>query len=342
MSAMDVAAWLDGLGMRAAERQGSTALDSAPDAPELDDPQTISPELLNELRADLEATAAWCIASVPAAMRPLRLPKSRLADLSRCERMTVAKADAPSFDDDISPARFGGIALDRFVVHQLVAGRVLDPVTELRGALIAEGEWAALDYLDGLSDGEAQVALWPLVGAVTDAWSGIEAEWVPRTQSAAMLALADGAVICSGLLDVEFGGQVAGRPSALVEVKSGKPAQAHADEVYLYALLVSLRDGVAPAEVARWYPGGGPVAVPVSIGMVESAARRLSDSIEQWGSLRAGRPAEERPGWWCRFCPAADECPSARVDLPVDPDELADELAGGFGAAESESEDDDA
>lgn len=305
---MDVAAWLEGL-----------------PAPEPD-----SAEFLDEVRADLEATARWCTAELPADVLPLRLPKSRLADLGRCERLALARFETPTFDDEMTEARFRGMALDRFVVHQLVAGRLLDPVTELRGALAAEGEWAALDHLDSMDDVEAQAALWPLVGAVTDAWSAVDAEWVPRTQSPAMLSLADGAVVCSGLLDVEFGGPVAGRPGAVVEVKSGRPSAAHADEVYLYALVVALRDKVAPAEVARWYPGGGPVGLPVTTAVVETAARRLGDGIEQWAQLRAGRPAEEHAGWWCRFCPVADECPSARTDTPVEDGELDAELADGF------------
>ena len=69
LSAMDVAAWLEGL-----------------PAPEPD-----SAEFLDEVRADLEATARWCTAELPAEALPLRLPKSRLADLGRCERLTVAR-----------------------------------------------------------------------------------------------------------------------------------------------------------------------------------------------------------------------------------------------------------
>jgi len=305
---MDVAAWLEGL-----------------PAPEPD-----SAEFLDEVRADLEATARWCVAELPAEALPLRLPKSRLADLGRCERLATARFERPSVDDEMTEARFRGLALDRLVVHQLVAGRLLDPVAELRGALAAEGEWAALDHLDAMDDVEAQAVLWPLVGAVTDAWSAIDASWVPRTQAPAMLSLADGAVVCSGVLDVELGGPVADRPGAVVEVKSGRPSAAHADEVYLYALVVALRDRAVPAQVARWYPGGDPVGLPVTTAVLESAARRLGDGIEQWASLRAGRPAEERPGWWCRFCPDAADCPSVRADSPVDEDELESELADGF------------
>ncbi|MFM7061991.1 MAG: hypothetical protein ACKO04_00650 [Actinomycetes bacterium] len=309
---MDVAAWLEGLL-----------------APE---PDLV--ELLDEVRADLEATARWCASELPPDAVPLRLPKSRLADLGRCERLALARFERPALDDEMTGARFRGMALDRLVVHQLVAGRLLDPLAELRGALAAEGEWAALDHLDAMDDVEAQAVLWPLVGAVTDAWSAIDPSWVPRTQAPAMLSLADGAVVCSGVLDVELGGPVADRPGAVVEVKSGRPSAAHADEVYLYALVVALRDRTPPSQVARWYPGGGPVGLPVTSAVLETAARRLGDGIEQWASLRAGRPAQERPGWWCRFCPDAADCPSVRSDAP-DPDvqddsELDDELSEGW------------
>ena len=115
-----------------------------------------------------------------------------------------------------------------------------------------------------------------------------------------------------------------------MERSARRAAAPEANDVSPDALVGEPRDKVAPAEVGRGYPGGGPVGLPVTNEVVETAARRLGDGIEQWAQLRAGRPAEEHPGWWCRFCPVADECPSARTDTPVEDGELDAELADGF------------
>jgi hypothetical protein len=296
-------------------------------------PPPVHHGLLDDLRAHLDARAAAAAARVDEDHLPLRLPKSRLGDLGRCERLAVARAahrdDTPTW----SPAALRGVALDRFVAHQLVAGRVLDPGEVLRGMLAADASWSALAAVEDLDDGELSDLVDPLAEAVAQGWSGIDDAWAPRTQSSAMLVLADAQVVCSSVLDVELGGPPGDLPAILVEVKSGRPVSEHASEVYLYALLVALRDGAAPAEVARWYPGAAPAAIAVTDGLLETAAARLEDGIVAWAQLAAGRPPDEAPGVWCRWCPDAPRCPSVeRGDLRPDradgddPGEVAVEL----------------
>jgi hypothetical protein len=91
-------------------------------------------------------------------------------------------------------------------------------------------------------------------------------------------------------------------------------ASAHPHEVYLYALLVALRDRAVPAVVARWYPGADPVGLPVTLGVLEAAAARLAAGTRQWAELLSGAVPDERAGGWCGWCPDRAECPSASVD----------------------------
>ncbi|HNA37260.1 MAG TPA: hypothetical protein PLZ72_12990, partial [Microthrixaceae bacterium] len=77
-----------------------------------------------------------------------------------------------------------------------------------------------------------------------------------------------------------------------------------------YALLTALRDGRAPAAVARWYPGGALATMAVTSDVLESAARRLGAAIDAWAELAVGRPPRERPGPACSWCPDAGVCPS--------------------------------
>jgi len=273
---------------------------------------------LADLRSDLEATARQAVALLGAELGPqepgaMRLPKSRLAALALCERSAVA-AEGASREDAPGAAALRGIALDRFVIHQLRAGRVREPVADLRAMLRAEGEWATLAALDELEAAEPEAAarlLDPLATSVAEHWAGIPAEWNARTQARATLHLAQGRVVSSGLADVELGGHGTGLPQVVVEVKSGAPSAAHLAEVALYALLVGLRDGRAPDVVARWYPGGAPAATEVTDGLLDSATRRLADGIATWAELKVGRPPSEVPGSWCTWCPAADDCSSA-------------------------------
>ena len=278
---------------------------------QLVEPTPVDPELIEQLRAQLDAVAAAATSGLPSEVLPLRLPKSRLADLDRCERTALARFRARSTDGPSSDAALRGVAVDRFVAHQLVAGRVLDPVESLTSMLAAEAEWSPLARLDELSEHEAAQLIDPLATLVAEGWSGIAAQWEPRAQSRAMVVLGDGAVVCSSVVDVELGGPSTTLPSVVVEVKSGRPAAAHQSEAYLYGLLVALRDRVAPIEVARWYPGSDIAAVPVSAGLLESAAVRVQDGIRRWAQLVDGRPPAESPGVWCRWCPEAEACPSA-------------------------------
>lgn len=270
--------------------------------------------VLDGLRSDLEHVAADALASTPRPLEaedlPLRLPKGRLADLERCERSAVARAVA----DDVPAsglAMLRGTALDHFVAHQLVAGRVREPVTDLTSMLEATGDHDSLASMAGIDLAVLEPELDSLAAAVADAWSGIDAAWAPRVQTPAALVLAHGACICRGVLDVELGGPGTGLPGVVVEVKSAPPAAAHPHEVYLYALLVALRDHAAPAVVARWYPGAAPVGITVTTGVLEAAAARLAAGLRRWAQLRAGATPAERPGGWCSWCPDRGPCPSA-------------------------------
>src|SRR5690606_24035569 len=78
----------------------------------------------------------------------LRLPKSRLAALGRCERSAVALAREHTGPDAVSRPMLVGVAHDRFVIHQLHGGRVREPLEDLRDMLLAEGEWELLDAVD--------------------------------------------------------------------------------------------------------------------------------------------------------------------------------------------------
>jgi hypothetical protein len=284
-------------------------------------PEPIPAADLDELRRDLEhgaldALAPWRAAIGHEAL-PLRVPKSRLAQLQQCQRFAVAAQDHPG-DAPPSQAMLRGVALDHFVAHQLVAGRIREPLADLTSMLEASGDWSTLAALDELDVAESEELLGPLAAAVADAWAGIDPAWMPRVESRASLVLADGGAMCAGVVDVELGGPATTRPGVVIEVKSGSVAAQHPAEVYLYALLLALRDRSAPAVVARWYPGDEPAGLAVTMGVLEAAARRLVDGLATWAGLVAGARPTESPGPWCSWCVDAPRCPSALSSTGAD------------------------
>jgi hypothetical protein len=284
---------------------------------EFEPPVEVHQAFIEQLREQLEATAVHAAALVrdtaPDKL-PIRVPKSRLADLDCCERKALAASQEDRDAQVISEAMLRGVALDRFVTYQLVAGRVTEPMQTCISMLAAEADDSAIAAFEALGPEVTAALIDPLAAQVADAWSGIDPAWVPRTQSKVAAVLADGAVVCSGIIDVELGGPSAGVPAVVVEVKSGRPAASHQAEAYLYGLLLALRDGIAPGAVARWYPGSDLAAVSVSEGLLESAALRLEQALLRWAELLAGRTPQESAGPWCGWCPDNAVCPSRRVD----------------------------
>ena len=313
-----VAAWLGAAVGTVAE------LAAAAPADDVAAPSVVEASIVDELAAALEAAASDVVEALgrhgsvlAGATDPVRLSKGRLDRLDRCERSALAEArDGADSGDPVALLR--GIALDRFVAHQLRAGRVLDPLGDLRELLTVELDDATLGLIDAVGEERATEVVAPLATTVADAWSGIDPAWVPRTQSRATLVLADGAVVCSGVLDVELGGIHTGLPGVVVEVKSGRPFPSHPAETYLYALLCAVRDGRPPAVVVCWYPGSAPAALAVTTGVLETATLRLERGIRRWGELLAGDEPSERPGPWCSWCSDADVCPSSAVQGPTD------------------------
>lgn len=283
---------------------------------DLQRPADVTPGFLSDLRGYLDESAGEATADLDPDLLPLRLVKSRLTSLGRCERLAVAEAFRRPAVEPLSPQQFRGIALDMFVVHQLTAGRVLDPTAALRSMAAAEDNQEILEYIDAVEedDGPSLAEVLDLLAtAAADGWSDVSGDWLPRTQTRAT-AIFGGSVVCSGRIDVELGGTVSGRPGVVVEVKSGSPRPEHVAELYFYALLVALRDSVAPAAMLRWYPGGAPAVSPVSAAVLESVAVRVADAMLNWAALVRGSGPSERAGPWCKWCPDASVCPSFEAD----------------------------
>lgn len=292
----------------------------------------VCPDEVDDLRRALDVEAARLLdaAGVAADADPVQMSKSRLAHLDRCERSAAAPSTLRP-TEPVSPAMLAGRALDHFVAQVLVSDRVLEPMRDLRAAFVAHGDdesLACLDEWDGSDEGTAFALRLERLGAVAaEQWSGIDRIWAARSQVPVAAVFADGRLRVSGSVDVELGGPHSLRPGVVVEVKSGRPSSHHRHEAYLYGLQVALRDRVAPAVVAQWYPNSAPAGVPVSIGTLEAAAARLMHGLQRWLELLVGEEPSVSPGAWCEWCAVRDSCPVADPSAPArDRGDPGDEL----------------
>lgn len=282
---------------------------------------------LDELRHLLEGAARTAVAGVPAGSLPLRAPKSAIADAIRCARFAAARRSIgfEAGSPDAQRTRRRGVAADVLVAHVLAGGALNEPAAQIvLDAWEARGEHNELEAVADLDDSERtgfDEDCVELAARLRADWMDLQwdadgegggARWWPRSQSTAAVALADGDVVITMRPDVELGGPAARLPPALIEVKATALAHDHSFDLNLYALGIGLRDGLAPAAVLHWSPGTGWVELPpVTIEVLESAARRVVHALGVLGSLARGETPEETPGAHCGWCPDAAICPSA-------------------------------
>ena len=143
-------------------------------------------------------------------------------------------------------------------------------------------------------------------------WPRLHASWLPRTDQAMRVELADGQIELLARADLAVGRPVSGEATvALVDVLAGTPRPGHRHERHLMALVEALRWGTPPFVVATYYTRTGALEVePVTELMLASAARRLIAGVRvlrTLGPVASGavgggiRPASSV---WCGSCAA--------------------------------------
>jgi hypothetical protein len=265
--------------------------------------------VLDDARAHLEAVAAEAMAVGGwTEAEPLRLAKGAVTWLVRCPRRAVAPdVTAGGTTDELV---LGSIVDAAAKLAALGARRPITVQTAL-GYLGALDETAAVDHLAAIGDDAAT----RLVGEASErverlmaAWPAIESGWWPRVEEPARVRLAGGAITVTGRLDVLLGGPPTDRPGVVLEVKSGRWYDGMRADAHLYALLVGLRDGEAPARVVTLVADGTTQVEPIRATLVHHAADRVEVAIRTAARLAAGEVAEARPGSHCAHCPVRRDC----------------------------------
>ena len=132
----------------------------------------------------------------------------------------------------------------------------------------------------------------------------------PMTEARVQWPL-DGPILLSGKVDLVLGRPV-GMESrkVIIDLKTGRPAHRHREDLRFYALVETLRTGVPPRKLASFYLDvGQPVIEDVTPAVLRTAVRRTLDGVNALIELTAERRIPvKRTGLTCRWCPLNQTC----------------------------------
>lgn len=277
---------------------------------------------VRELRHLLEGaarTACDAAGGADLASNPIRLSKRLLTDLLACERHLILTTQQGPAGGPGDEALHLGVLIDVLAEYFVISGdRRMAPEPLRLGVELCEakGDQGAptVAWVNGLEADarrtfgerlqEKQVGL--LAG-----WPAFEARWWPRTQERAAVALAGGDIVLSGRADVTVGGPPTPWPILVIEVKSGGFTLEQRDDGLVYALLLALRDGTAPAAAITATAAGAVHVEAATADRLATAAERIGVAIVAAGELAGGRASSERAGFRCDRCPVVRTCLTA-------------------------------
>lgn len=175
-----------------------------------------------------------------------------------------------------------------------------------------------LNGLDPFAGGELRHDAEQLLHEFRDTWPALPSVAAARLEQKVRVELAGGAVRLQGTPDLTLGRVRGDRcRMLLVELKTGqRRPQAERDELRFYALLLTLKYGVAPWRWATYYVTECAwEAEDLDPDALWAAARRVVAGVEQAVRLRTDTPEEEtlqlQGGPHCAWCSRAAACPAA-------------------------------
>lgn len=286
---------------------------------------SFAPALRDELRALLEARVAPIEPLLDelgaTAERPLNLNKHTLTQVHGCEANLLAEEAAGFPGWTVARAR-GSVAHKAIELSLNVAGDTA-PAELVDHALarLTEGDHFLSEWLQGIDAaerGELRAEATDRVTKFAECWPPLKVRWRPVTESALRAELLGGRVQLRGKVDLTIGravGNAAGK--VLIDLKTGRFAPHHLDDLRFYALLETLRLGVPPRRLTTYYLDKGDfLPEAVTEALLHSTVARVGDGIVKLVELRAARREPVlRAGPTCRWCPQADACETGQAHL---------------------------
>lgn len=280
------------------------------------------PALRDQLHADLVAGLAPLADRIPPGQR-LFLGKSSLGALV-CDGRYLDQEDSPF---EWSPQLAGGKLAHRAIELDQAARREVGPDEVVDHAWVeyvtagdSFADW--LNRLDRVGASALRHTAEQRVTDFRDTWPVLPPSAHLRLEHRIEATFLDGRIIVRGTPDLTLGGVRDDRcRMLLVDLKTGqRNPMSERQDLRLYALLATLKYGLAPFRWATYYVSEGAWDhEDLDDGLLHAAVRRVVDAATQAARLRFHRPAEADlrlvGGAWCRYCGRRETCPA----VPEDP-----------------------
>jgi len=272
--------------------------------------------LVEKLRSIIEdgtqgAQAKW--------MEPkMWLSKSTIGTVLRCEGQLVADRSTPR-SGTLHPATATGIVAHRAIAlaHTHPALDIGECVEAARVAAMSEDSFAQFwNSADLASQSDLIGAAVSKTAVFLDSFPPLAVAWTPRFEEQIQAQI--GKLLLSTKPDF-----VLGRPHGdgkqtmfLADMKTGGLNEEHEHEAMFYALVATLRFGVAPWRSVVYSLASGEWTPPdVTKPRLIEAAERVVAAVKSISDVMTdSRPPLLSTGRWCTWCPAAATCPAVLAE----------------------------
>jgi CRISPR/Cas system-associated exonuclease Cas4 (RecB family) len=141
--------------------------------------------------------------------------------------------------------------------------------------------------------------------------------WRPVSESSARYELFGGAIVLGTKADLTLG---LADQKVIIDVKTGAIHATHREDLRFYALVESLRSGMAPRRLASYSISAARADVEdVSEGVLQAAVRRVVAGVRMIIAVELdGRDPNKRPAAHCRWCPLNNSCTEGMAFLAGD------------------------
>ena len=279
------------------------------------DREALAPDLAVELEAELTSELADLADHLDPA-DPVWISKHALTTIHGCEAHHVAGRD--SFAWTVASAR-GSVAHKAIEVMIHYRGDPNPPeLVDEALARMADDEHSDVGrFIGSLGEfdrAELRALAVDRVAAFQESFPPLKSQWVPRTESRSRVDLLDGRVVLSGKSDLTLG-----RPGekVIIDLKTGRPARSHREDLRFYALLEAIKLGAPPRKVASYYLDAARTdAEDVTEGTLRAATHRTVVGTRRIVELtRLDQSPTKRPGPQCRWCTLFSSCAEGRASM---------------------------
>ena len=245
----------------------------------------------------------------------LWLSKSTLGTALRCEGQLVADRSTPR-RNGLHPTTAIGIVTHRAAAmcHTHPGLQVAEYVEAARGAAMSEDSfaqyWAEADMA---TQSDLIVGAISKTTAFLDSFPPFADHWTPRFEESFQARI--GKLVLSAKPDFVLG-RVRGdgrQTLFLADLKTGALNDEHFGEAMFYALVATLRFGVAPWRSVVFSLASGEWSdADVTRGRLIEAAERVVAGVATMAEVLTDQRAPLlNAGRWCNWCPAAATCPES-------------------------------